>query len=125
MILFSSLCFGDDGKQGTPAEILQKWLISLKSKNFANYRSTLHSQSQNVPEYGTKEAMSFWADEIKDLKHKGFKGKFKIVSLEEARNARFPKGSILAYPIVKEKAIKEFLFLIQENGTWKIGRIFS
>ena len=108
----------------SPEERLQVWLAALDGGDYPAYLECLHTGTREVPEYGSEEAMRFWANEMGDLRQMGFAGRFEIAVVRDP-GPRFPQGSVRAYPIVNGQPIREAIVLIQEAGDWKILRLFS
>ena len=108
----------------SPELRLRLWEAALERDDYSAYRLCLHAGTREVPEYGSEEAMDFWADEMGDLRRMGYSGEFEI-STVDAGGTRFPRGAVRAHPIVNGQAIREAIVLVQEAGDWKILRIFS
>ena len=122
-------CFGGAttvSAQGSdsPEQVLQLWQAALDGRDYATYVECLHTGARQIPEYGSPEAMEFWADEIQDLVRKGFTGQFEIEVVPDVSD-RFPPGALRAHPIVNGRPLDESLVLVQERGQWTILRIFS
>jgi hypothetical protein len=119
---------GPEGARGqeadTPGQLLELWLEALERQDHAAYQACLHSGARPVPEYGSAEAMEFWAGEIRDLVRDGFDGRFEIEPVAEP-GGRFPPGAVRAFPIVGGRRVDDAIVLVPENGRWKIARIFS
>lgn len=108
----------------SPEALLQLWQEALDRNDYAAYVACLHSGSREVPEYGSEEAMDFWAGEVSDLIREGFDGRFAIEVVTDG-GVRFPPGSVRAYPIVNGRPIRKAIVLIEEDGHWTILRLFS
>ena len=106
--------------------LLDKWLKALGTSDLASYQQCLHSAARQVPEYGSAEALQFWKGEIGDMGKKGFKGQWKFQKPANV-SKRFPAGSLQAIPVINGKALRESdsILLIQEDGQWRIVRLFS
>ena len=109
---------------GEPVDVLNAWTTSLAEADHAAYLDCLHSGAQAVPEYGSLEAMRFWQAQMADLEARGFKGQFEITPAA-ANPTRIPPGALLARPIIPSGPIQDAIVLFQENGVWKILRLFS
>lgn len=107
-----------------PEALLQIWLRALAEDDFATYVDCLYSQSRSVPEYGSREAMQFWAAEMDALRKRGFGGRFEIENAGRV-GPRLPAGALLARPILDGRAIPDSIVLMREAGKWKILRLFS
>jgi len=107
-----------------PERVLERWQTALDRRDYPGYLECLHPAAREIPEYGSEEAMDFWADEIGDLIRKGFSGQFRIEPVTGGGD-RFPTGAIRAYPIVNGRAIDEAIVLVEEAGHWMILRLFS
>ena len=105
--------------------LLDKWLKALGTNDLAAYQQCLHTGARQVPEYGTAEALHFWKKEMEALAKKGFKGQWKFQK-PAIVNERFPAGALQAIPIINGKALRESesILLIQEDGKWRIVRLF-
>ena len=108
----------------SPQALLEVWQSALAAEDHATYLGCLHSAAQEVPEYASREAMRFWAHEIEQLGARGFTGQFALEPATEV-GARWPAGSLLAYPIVDGSPTRDAIVLVQEAGEWKILRLFS
>ena len=108
----------------SPAARLEAWQAALERSDYPAYVECLHTGAREIPEYGSEEALRFWANEIGDLRRMGFTGGFEIEVVENG-GPRFPPGSVRAYPIVNGEPIREAIVLVQEAGDWKILRLFS
>ena len=108
----------------SPEVRLQMWQAALERGDYPAYVECLHTGTREIPEYGSEEAMDFWANEMGDLRRMGFTGRFEIAVVTEG-GPRFPPGSVRAYPIVNGQPIREAIVLFQEAGDWKILRLFS
>lgn len=108
----------------SPEGLLQVWQTALEQRDYSEYLECLHPGAHQIPEYGSEEAMEFWANEIRDLVRKGFTGQFRIEVVTTAED-RFPLGSVRAYPIVNGQPIREAIVLVKEAGHWTILRLFS
>lgn len=104
--------------------LLERWQIALRHSNYDSYLNCLYSRTRKVPEYGSKEALEFWAEELDELASTGFEGKFQFETVD-GDGVRFPDGAVRAYPIVSGRSLTEAIVLIQEEGHWKILRLFS
>ena len=107
-----------------PEALLEVWQTALVEGDYPTYVDCLYSGARGVPEYGSREAMGFWANEIEQLRKRGFAGRFEIEVATDG-GPRFPLGTLLAHPIVDGKAIRDAIVLIKEAGHWKILRLFS
>ena len=108
----------------SPEELVALWQEALEQRDFTGYVACLHSGARQIPEYGSREAMEFWAGEIEGLAREGFAGQFEIEPVTDG-GTRFPPGSLRAYPIVNGRRVDDALVLVQEAGRWAILRIFS
>ncbi len=117
---------GDARAQGadSPESLLQLWQQALAQRDYDAYLACLHTGARQVPEYGSREAMEFWAQEMGELSGKGFVGGFRIEPVNEA-GERFPPGSLRAHPITDGRPVHEAILLVREAGHWTILRIFS
>ena len=104
--------------------MLTRWLAAIEANDLAAYQQCLHSEARKVPEYGTAEAMVFWARQIKELFAKGFSRQWEFQKPAEVTE-RFPAGSVKAFPIVSGKPGRESILLMQDNGQWVIVRLFE
>lgn len=109
---------------GEPGELLETWQTALADGDYPTYAACLHSGTREIPEYGSREAMRFWAHEIERLREQGFEGLFEIEVATDV-GPRFPVGTLLAHPIVGGVPTRDAIVLIQEAGHWKILRLFS
>lgn len=109
----------------SPQQLLQLWQAALEAGDHAAYLACLHPGARQVPEYGSAEAMAFWADEMRDLARKGFAGEWAIEAVAQL-SERFPQGSVRARPVVAGRPIDDALVLVQQaDGSWTILRVFS
>lgn len=108
----------------SPQQVLQLWQAALEGRDYPAYVACLHTGARPVPEYGSREAMAFWAGEMRDLVGKGFTGQYELEVVTDGGD-RFPPGSVRAYPIVNGQPIGDAIVLVQEAGHWTILRIFS
>ncbi len=124
--LLVGLSTGSAAAQGasSPDALLGQWRAALEVGDFAAYTACLHPQAREVPEYGSAEAMAFWADEMGDLARDGFEGHFELEVVGEG-DARFPAGAVRAHPIVNGVPLSDAITLVEEAGQWMILRIFS
>jgi hypothetical protein len=107
-----------------PADLLDVWQESLADADYPTYLDCLHSGARGVPEYGSREAMRFWTQEMGRLREQGFAGRF-VIEAATASGPRFPAGTLLAHPIIDGEPTDDAIVLIQEAGEWKILRLFS
>lgn len=108
----------------SPQALLSSWQAALAEDDYAAYRACLHSAARAVPEYGSREAMQFWAREVERLRDRGFDGRFDFEVVTEGR-ARLPAGALLARPILAGTPMRDAIVLVREAGGWKILRLFS
>ena len=108
----------------SPGALLAAWQTALEQGDYAAYLACLHPGAQQVPEYGSEEAMVFWADEMRNLTRKGFTGEFAFETVAVG-SERFPLGSVRAFPIVDGRAMSDAILLFQVAGQWTILRLFS
>jgi hypothetical protein len=109
---------------GEPVDLLDVWQEALADADYPTYLDCLHSGARGVPEYGSREAMQFWTQEMGRLRERGFAGRFAIEAAT-ASGPRFPAGTLLAHPIIDGEPTHDAIVLIQEAGEWKILRLFS
>ena len=107
-----------------PADLLDVWQGALADQDYPTYLDCLHSGTRDVPEYGSREAMRFWTQEMARLRDRGFAGRFALEAAS-ASGPRFPAGTLLAHPIIDGEPTRDAIVLIQEAGEWKILRLFS
>lgn len=108
----------------SPAELLAAWQTAIAEEDHAAYLACLHSQAREVPTYGAREAMAFWATQLEELRAQGFSGEFSFEAIVEG-DARAPTGALRARPIVGGQPHREAILLIREAGRWTIARLFS
>ena len=108
----------------SPERRLEIWQAALDGEDYPTYVECLHTGSREIPEYGSEEAMAFWADEMSELRQMGFTGQFEIVVVTD-EGPRFPPGSVRAHPILRGQPSREAIVLVREAGDWKILRLFS
>ena len=108
----------------SPERVLQLWQAALAARDYTTYVGCLHIGARQIPEYGSREAMEFWAEELDDLARRGFRGRFEVEPVRDA-GGRFPAGAVRAAPIVDGRRLGEVIVLVLEAGQWTILRIFS
>jgi hypothetical protein len=124
LVLGASAAPVADPSQTTPAATLAKWLTAMEKLDYVAYLDCIHHDAHRVPEYGSREAMRFWAKQVEDLKEKGFAGEFKVVPTTQP-DARHPPGSVRAYPVLKDGRTAETVLLMLTPSGWRIVRAFS
>jgi hypothetical protein len=106
--------------------VVNAMVAALSQSSLENYRSCLHPQTAEVPQYGSEEAMRFWQKQFVDLKAGGFEGDWRFEEVHEAEaSPRLPAGSLKAYPVVGDRKIGEYLLLVLVDGEWRVLRLFS
>lgn len=113
-----------DPSQATPTATLAKWTAALEKLDYVAYLDCIHHDAHRIPEYGSREALRFWARQIEDLKEKGFAGAFKLVPTTQP-DARHPADSVRAYPVLKEGRTAETILLAPTASGWRIVRALS
>ena len=108
----------------TPEQLLETWQAALDRGDHAEYVACLHPGARAIPEYGSPEAMAFWARQLDELADRGFAGDFAIEVVSD-EGGRLPPGAVRAHPIVNGQPIDESIVLVEEAGSWTILRLFS
>lgn len=125
--LFASVPSSRDAWAGAadpPDALLTRWLAALDAGDHAAYLACLHTGARAVPEYGSREAMRFWALEIVRLRDRGFVGRFAFEPVNEG-GPRVPGGALRARPVLAGEPMGDAIVLVREDGRWKILRLFS
>ena len=104
--------------------VLKAWQGALERQDYHAYVSYLHSSAREIPEYASRAAMAFWADEFRDLRDRGFSGQYHFESVA-SDSALLPWGTVRAHPLVNDQSLGEAIMLLREADQWTILAILG
>lgn len=123
-LLCPAVAGGQPPTADSPEHLLERWQAALAQGDLSAYLDCLHPGARQTPEYGSREAMVFWAGEMRDLARRGFEGRFDLEIATEG-GGRFPPGSVMARPVVNGRPIRKAIVLVEHDQRWTILRLFS
>ncbi|MDE0004867.1 MAG: PQQ-binding-like beta-propeller repeat protein, partial [Rhodospirillaceae bacterium] len=104
---------------------LADWQEALLDEDYAAYSRYLDAEAREMPAYGSEEAMRFWAHQVRQVKERGFEGKFRLARINVG-SYRAPVGAYRAYPVLNDgRELEESVVVAHENGQCRILQVFS
>ena len=108
----------------SPEHCVDSWIQALKEKDLERVNRCFTERAKNRPEYcGNNQALLFWRDEMMDdrysLELQGFKGEYHThYGIVNHVKVAF------VHPILPDGHHGSAIWLIVENGSWKISKLF-
>jgi len=113
------------GQEDGPIARVKAWEKAIREDNVEGFMKHFTKSAQNTPEYvGGKEALRFWKDEIAgedfSLDSEGFKGEW-IKKEGEYKGRQI----IFVHPIMPDGPSSEAVWVVKEEGEWRIEVLFN
>ena len=110
----------DDGPAAAKATVA-RWMESIKKGDMDAASKCLCEQARAEGAFaGGAEAARFWGEELRQLEAKGFEGEW-----EHEKTGMQGREVIYLFPVVGPESSAEAVWLIREEGEWRIANLFT